>query len=1119
MNVTLTKLILGIALIMLSACNKAENKESNVPQSGNQSIAGINNSPPTILFNWPDKNVSIPDGSHLNISWLARDLDDNAKISIKVVLGPLLACSSGYTIATNLSEDTISNFTIDTSSFPYTSFVVCLTIDDTFSNAVEVKSSVITKVATATAPKISSPTINTTMAYHNGIKIRWQDFNSYSAHTITLKTSITNTGTCSGGITLLPSISDSEKSDYFDFIPSTFAVPAGDTYICMIYNDNQGKVLYSFSPKITITAPNLNTTSQVDFDTTIPVGSQLHAGAVGNSTFWGLGGNTNHLSLPFSMPTNSFTLEFGLKIPTTSNQFQGMDELALSKDYYTIFNAPNFVLELSPSLGWQGTFKINGTQTSFNIWLDGINENSFAHLADGNWHHIAVIWDGAIGKTQLLVDGKRPTPFMQSVKEGSLANLSGLVYLGDKFFGDIDQIAITDRVLPQNLLLNHSQRLLTGLAYNNSTAIVPAFTNNLYDILPVIYTTASAPASNGLDVLRNLPVPLIKASTSLKRNRLVFQGRYLAQNGNLETDAVLNQRETTIQDELAKFYHFTHLLSPNQYQTIDESNDLMLSLANSSPSVPLGLWSGYKELQNRFIDDFSLLPNSLRLTNLANQFISCSGLSGGRCPSPFPALGLFAEDAYQRADQYTPYLDLLTRNVDFIQEGRDFLNWDISGYKINQRAINLRNEMELSWETFEARNMARLYHSYAFELKNYQYANANNIQNAPFMMMDVAGRNSFKRSFSEMQAVNDTLSGEVYPTPLFSPLQVYHWKKTQTGSSGLASIWSSRQKEKTTFFAPFVSAHQLNGMSSTLPPFNYLANLKFMAVWGADFFNVGFNFSANENTDTRDIIWSIAAAGLVHGALSYADDILQGGNYLVYESNKKDFQITDAAIETPVGVRKHLVLEKYLITTAVMPSSVKNGSVPTNKTVSLILSGKTITLTARPQGSLYYFDNTGAAPTLMQLDSFHETIHPERWNKTTTIEAELYDSIGANTATRETSPNVGLSLNYSVFETSLMNINANNEITYNYTPNEAGDFELKGRVKTTGITTFTFDLYDPNISLVAPVATISSIQNTSGSYSLLSFGTFTGLSRKNYILKIKVNAAGTSWDYYSLSSL
>jgi hypothetical protein len=201
-----------------------------------------------------------------------------------------------------------------------------------------------------------------------------------------------------------------------------------------------------------------------------------------------------------------------------------------------------------------------------------------------------------------------------------------------------------------------------------------------------------------------------------------------------------------------------------------------------------------------------------------------------------------------------------------------------------------------------------------------------------------------------------------------------------------------------------------------------------------------------------------------------------------------------------------------------MPSSVKNGSVPTNKTVSLILSGKTITLTARPQGSLYYFDNTGASPTLMQLDSFHESIHPERWSKTTTIEAELYDSIGANAAIRETSPNAGLSLNYTVFETSLMNISANNDITYNYTANEAGDFELNGRIKTTGITTFTFDLYDPSISLVAPVATISSIQNTSGSYSVLNFGTFTGLSRKNYILKTKVNATGTSWDYFSLSS-
>jgi hypothetical protein len=366
-NFSLLKIIFCLFIFTLISCGKNEQSISGVSERGIDNVAGINNLLPTIQFNWPDKPTSIPDGSHLNISWLARDLDDDAKISVSVVLGPLIACNSGYSIATNLSENNITSYTIDTSTFPYTTFVVCLTIDDGFSNPVEVKSEIITKVATAISPKISSPTINSTINYNNGIKIRWQDFNNYQSHTVNLKTSTTNSGTCSGGINLISGISDLDKNNYFDFIPSDYSLAPGDLYICMIYKDNQGKEIYSFSPKITVAAQNLNITSQVDFDSTVPSGAQLHAGAVGNSTFWGAGGNSTRLSLPFSVPLNSFTLEFALKIPTTSNQFSGMDEMALSKDFFTIFNASNFVLELSPSLGWQGTFKINGAQTNFNI--------------------------------------------------------------------------------------------------------------------------------------------------------------------------------------------------------------------------------------------------------------------------------------------------------------------------------------------------------------------------------------------------------------------------------------------------------------------------------------------------------------------------------------------------------------------------------------------------------------------------------------------------------------------------------------------------------------------------------------------------------------------------------
>jgi hypothetical protein len=221
-------------------------------------------------------------------------------------------------------------------------------------------------------------------------------------------------------------------------------------------------------------------------------------------------------------------------------------------------------------------------------------------------------------------------------------------------------------------------------------------------------------------------------------------------------------------------------------------------------------------------------------------------------------------------------------------------------------------------------------------------------------------------------------------------------------------------------------------------------------------------------------------------------------------------------MDTPIGIRKHLVLDKYLIATAVMPSSVKNGTIPSNKTVSLILNGKTISLIARPQGSLFYFDNTGANPVLIQLDKFHEAVHPERWSKSTTIEAELYDSLGINTASRETTPNSGANLDYSSFETYLTNLSSSDKVSYNFTANKSGNFVLQARIKTSGATTFSFELYDPDVSLLVPISTITSAQNTSGAFANLSLGTFSGLIRKNYILKVSVNATGSVWDYFAL---
>jgi hypothetical protein len=1121
-------------------------QSSNDSDSSKIDVATINdanNIVPAITFNSPDRSITIPLESKLEVSWYARDLDSNAKINLYVVsssiINPIAACPANSCKKLNNSlmyEDSDTQFTINTIDGWFASkstFQVALIIDDEINDPVRVYSPVITISLLSVAPKITYPDSTlptTTLQRFNGIRIKWSDFNAYPGHEITLKSSVNATEAgCNAGtaVTLASAIPDNDKKNYFEFVPGNFpTVTNGIKYICLIYRSTDpnilGKTYYSFSGPISIVAANYAITAQTNFDgsqtpTPAPV---VHAGAVGNSTFWGGGGNNSSLTLTSAMalPTTSFTLEFAIKLPTPDTQFQGMDGVALNRDQYVLFNSPVFNLSLSPSMGWLGTFQTLNGQQNFNIWLDGINENSFSYLANGSWHHVAISWDGGTGDVKLYVDGKLPAGFNQKIEPGNLSAWTGNFFLGEKFVGEIDQIALTNRILPHTNIARHSQNLLAGQSYATTDLIpVPTPAAILYADLPAIYLEATVDPTNSLTSLTSFPVPNFKGSNSLQRNRLAVRGRFLAQSGSVESESILNQREADIQLELAKFYNYSFLISEGQYPTILAAQDKVVEMANAWTGIPAGIWSGYEELPDNFINNVSLLPNTLRLTNMADKMIGCDGLVGGRCPIPFPPLGFYAEDAYNKGDLLNPFLVELTgRTIDYIQDGKDFLNWDISGYANNQRAKNLRLEMNLDWNSFQTKNLARLYSSYVFELANYDQG-LTSFANAPYLMMDIAGKNSRNRSYDLMKNINQDILGQQYPTPLFTPLSPRAWKLSQTGSYGLAWIWESRRIEETLFFAPFVSAFQDSDTASSAPPFHFLANLKMMGVWGANFFNVAMDFILNENTDARKPMWAFATAGLAQGALSHAEDVLLNGDFLIYESVQKDFTLISGGMDVPIAIRKHNMSEKYLIGVTRMPTSFRNGAIPTSKNVTIVLSGKTLTLEGRPQGSLYYFDNTGVAPVLYQLDKFHEDKHPQRWSKVSFLEAEMFDSLGTNTALQETLLIAPPAL-ASTDNTYLNNISANSEVTYNLTPHIAGDHQVQGIIATSIATTFTIELYDPDVSFIVPIQTLTPSVNN-GSLSSSTLGTFTSLARKNYVIKIQVDQVGTQWDSFMLTPL
>jgi hypothetical protein len=107
------------------------------------------------------------------------------------------------------------------------------------------------------------------------------------------------------------------------------------------------------------------------------------------------------------------------------------------------------------------------------IDLFGIGAADPYHLLDQNWHHIAAVYSSKTGEQRLYIDGICPPGFFIHHPVGSPINDGGnlhFTYSGgfDHLVADIDEFAAYDTVLPPQLIWEHYQRGLAGLAINTT---------------------------------------------------------------------------------------------------------------------------------------------------------------------------------------------------------------------------------------------------------------------------------------------------------------------------------------------------------------------------------------------------------------------------------------------------------------------------------------------------------------------------------------------------------------------------------------------------------------------------------------------------------------------------
>jgi hypothetical protein len=158
------------------------------------------------------------------------------------------------------------------------------------------------------------------------------------------------------------------------------------------------------------------------------------------------------------------------------------------------------------------------------------------------------------------------------------------------------------------------------------------------------------------------------------------------------------------------------------------------------------------------------------------------------------------------------------------------------------------------------------------------------------------------------------------------------------------------------------------------------------------FFSLGQPFPP-----VRNWIWQAAVPGYAQAITSLYESTLFGGKML---------SLSVGAGGRPAVVRKHSTKPLYVIALALERNSNINGNCKPAANVTVRVPGTTdtggggavdtapwvISLEARLQGSVYLVDRTSPmAPTVVQLDGWHDHRHPSYWPEEVTIEAELVD--------------------------------------------------------------------------------------------------------------------------------
>jgi hypothetical protein len=333
--------------------------------------------------------------------------------------------------------------------------------------------------------------------------------------------------------------------------------------------------------------------------------------------------------------------------------------------------------------------------------------------------------------------------------------------------------------------------------------------------------------------------------------------------------------------------------------------------------------------------------------------------------------------------------------------------WDYSKDAVS--AADYTASGQPNWESFFSEWRVRLTNGWSQRIMEGSPTMKDSLfRGTRFTMYQVQGDNPYFGNWSITREILDpmydaaTRNKTYYSTADFYIQNPDEWWVGGGPDHGIGWMQNVRRSEMAlgdVLFSPFLSAGWNQQAERNIRPAQWLGIVKILAIWGAEWWYVGFFSLRAPFQDSANWCWQALVPMYAQALIvTQAAEFFYEGTLVTNDPNTSFALEDDGTRGSPLlwaGAPNVLAIarkkgDRYLLAVAIQRLSNNarnlvsmNSKYPRGRQCEVRLPGIATPLTvyARAQGSVYIIENaTMPHPVITQIDEWHAASHPTRWS-------------------------------------------------------------------------------------------------------------------------------------------